>query len=253
MFSNLSNTDSFGVLAIFFAIFLGGVLKGATGVGMPIVAIPVITAFYDIRLAVTILVVPNILSNTLQIYKYRNYNLEPRFTRNFAIAGLLGAALGTMMLAYVPVDQLNILMALIVLAYIVLRLTKPVFQLPLERAKKLAWYAGLSGGVLQGALGISGPVSLTFLNAIKLNRSVFIFTISVFFIAMCVAQIPLLIAYGLMNVQTFIVGLFAFIPLLAGLPVGEMIGRRMNAVVFDRVILVLLSVLALKQIIGVML
>ena len=184
MLSNTSSTDSFGVLAIFFAIFLGGVLKGATGVGMPIVAVPVIAAFYDVRLAVTILVVPNILSNTLQIYKYRTYNLEPKFTRNFAIVGLLGAALGTMMLAYVPVDQLNILMALIVLAYIVLRLTKPVFHLPLERARKLVWYAGLGGGLLQGALGISGPISLTFLNSIKLKRPVFIFTISVFFIAM---------------------------------------------------------------------
>ena len=57
---------------------------------------------------------------------------------------------------------------------------------------------------------------------------------------------PLLIAYGLMDFQTFIVGLVAFIPLIAGLPVGEIIGKRMNAIVFDRVILFLLSVLALK-------
>ena len=252
MLSNISNTDSFGVLAIFFAIFLGGILKGVTGVGMPIVAIPVIAAFYDVRLAVTILAIPNLLSNTLQIYKYRSYNLETGFTRNFAIAGLLGAALGTMLLAHAPVDQLNILMALIVLAYIVMRLTKPVFHLPLERARKLVWYAGIGGGVLQGALGISGPISLTFLNSIKLDRSVFIFTISVFFIAMSSAQIVLLIAYGLMDWQTFLVGLIAFIPLIAGLPVGEIIGRRMNAVVFDKVILFLLSVLAIKQIIGVL-
>ena len=251
MLSTISSTDSLGVLAIFFALFLGGILKGATGVGVPIVAVPVIAAFYDVRLAVTILVIPNLLSNSLQIYKYRTYNLEPGFTRNFAIAGLLGAAFGTMMLAYVPVDQLSILMALIVLAYIVLRLTKPVFHLPLARARKLVWYAGLGGGVLQGALGISGPVSLTFLNSIKLNRPLFIFTISVFFIAMSLAQMPLLIAYGLMDWKTFIVGLLAFIPLIAGLPVGEIIGKRMNAIVFDRVILILLTVLALKQIISV--
>ena len=252
MLSNISMTDSVGLLAIFFAMFLGGILKGATGAGLPIIAVPVIAAFYDVRLAVIILVIPNFLTNIWQMYKFRAHNLEPEFTRNFAISGLLGATIGTMILNWVPIDQLNILMALIVFAYIALKLAKPAFHIPFEHAKKIVWFAGLGGGSLQGALGISAPISLTFANAVKLERPVFIFTMSVFFTAMCVAQIPLQIAYGMMSWNTVIVGLIALIPLFAGMPIGEIIGKRMNAIVFDRVILIMLTVLALKQIISVL-
>ena len=35
-------------------LFLGAVLKGATGAGLPIVAIPTIAGFYDVRVAVVL-------------------------------------------------------------------------------------------------------------------------------------------------------------------------------------------------------
>ena len=252
MFTDMLMADYLGLTAIFVAFFLGGILKGATGAGMPIIVVPVIAAVYDVRLAVVILVIPNFLSNVFQIYKFRSYNTEPKFTRTFAIMGLLGAGLGTLILGWAPVDQLNILMAIIVFAYIALKLFKPSFQIPMKRAKKLVGYAGFTGGILQGALGISAPISITFVNAVKLERPVFIFTMSLFFISMTMSQIPLQIAQGMMTWETIVIGLISFIPLMAGMPVGEIIGKRMNAEVFDRVILLMLTVLALKQLVGVL-
>jgi uncharacterized membrane protein YfcA len=41
--------DPITIVAIFLAFALGGVLKGATGAGAPIITIPVIAAFYDHR------------------------------------------------------------------------------------------------------------------------------------------------------------------------------------------------------------
>lgn len=253
MISNFSITDPIGILTIFFAMFLGGILKGVTGSGMPIIAVPVIAAFYDVRLAVIVLVIPNLLINTFQVYKFRSHNIEKKFTAKFAFSGLVGAALGTIMLSWLPIEKLNILMALILLLYIGLRISKPSFHIPLSRAHKLVWYAGLGGGFLQGALGISAPIAVTFANAIKLNRPVHIFTISVFFSTMCLIQIPLLIAYGFMTWQIIIIGFIACIPIMLGLSVGDILGKRMNAIIFDRVTLLMLTVLAFKQIISVLL
>ena len=39
---------------------------------------------------------------------------------------------------------------------------------------------GAGGGVLQGSAGLSAPVSITFLNSMKLERNQFIPTISVY-------------------------------------------------------------------------
>jgi uncharacterized membrane protein YfcA len=51
--------DTITIIAILVAFALGGILKGATGAGAPIVTIPVIAAFYDVRIAVIIMVIPN--------------------------------------------------------------------------------------------------------------------------------------------------------------------------------------------------
>ena len=54
--------DTITIIAILIAFALGGILKGATGAGAPIVTIPVIAAFYDVRVAVIIMVIPNLLT-----------------------------------------------------------------------------------------------------------------------------------------------------------------------------------------------
>ena len=66
--------DPITIFAILAAFALGGTLKGATGAGAPIITIPVIAAFYDVRIAVIIMVIPNLLTNISQIYQFRKNN-----------------------------------------------------------------------------------------------------------------------------------------------------------------------------------
>lgn len=242
----LSLADPWGVLAIFVALGLGGILKGATGAGVPILAIPIIAAVFDIKIAVALLVIPNFLTNSWQAFKYRDHPVEKGFALKFGIFGALGAGLGTLLLAHLPSSILSLAIAVIIFAYISLRLTKPAFQLTLVRAKKLLGSAGLIGGILQGAVGVSAPVAVTFLNSMRIPRSNFVFTISVFFAAMCIVQIPVQIAYGLLNWNIVVFSLLAIVPLFATIPLGEWIGKRLSPTVFDRAILVVLAALAVR-------
>ena len=72
--------DPITIFAILAAFALGGTLKGATGAGAPIITIPVIAAFYDVRIAVIIMVIPNLLTNISQIYQFRKTILPLFFT-----------------------------------------------------------------------------------------------------------------------------------------------------------------------------
>ena len=72
--------DPITIFAILVAFALGGTLKGATGAGAPIITIPVIAAFYDVRIAVIIMVIPNLLTNISQIYQFRKTILPMFFT-----------------------------------------------------------------------------------------------------------------------------------------------------------------------------
>ena len=86
-------------LIIILSFIFAGILKGATGAGAPIITIPVIAAFYDVRLAVVLMVVPNFLSNIQQLYHFRKSILPKFYTLSFAIGGGIGAFIGTIFLS----------------------------------------------------------------------------------------------------------------------------------------------------------
>lgn len=228
------------------AIALGGVLKGATGAGAPVVAVPILAMLYDVPLAVTVFAVPNLLSNVWQGWRYRAHRLPGRFTLVYAGSGAAGAVAGTWMLARMPSAALLLLTAMAVFIFIAFRLMRPDWRLGFATARRLAAPVGVAAGVLQGAAGLSAPVSVTFLNAMKLERATFIPTISAFFATMSAVQLPLLAGYGLMTPTRFLYGLGALAVIMAALPVGEALARHVPARVFDRVILILLAVVALR-------
>lgn len=220
---------------------------------MPPLAIPVIAAFHDIRTAVVLLVIPNFLVNLWQAIKYHHDDPSPELARWVAIWAIGGALVGTWMLAFLPISALNLALAAVIFGYIALRLSRPTFKLPLDQARRLAPVAGLSGGILQGTIGISAPVAATFVNAMQLPRGGFIAMISVFFAAMCLAQLPAQLALGLMTPGLAFVGVLSLIPLFAGLAVGDWVGKKLDPKLFDRIILVFLGALATKQVLDVLL
>lgn len=240
--------DLTAALAILVALALGGVLKGATGAGAPVIAVPVMAAFVDVRLAVIVMVLPNVVTNLWQSWRYRAHHLKRGFAAKFAVGGGVGAFAGTVLLATLPAELLSLIMALAVFGYIGLRLAQPEFRLGLAPAERLLLPVGFAGGMLQGAAGISAPVTISFLNAMRLERQAFIVTISVFFAAMSLFQIATLAAFGLLTPRLLGLGGIALAPLLAGMPVGNWAARHMSVAAFDRTMLVVLALLALRLI-----
>lgn len=238
--------DTITIIAILSAFALGGILKGATGAGAPIVTIPVIAAFYDVRVAVIIMVIPNLLTNIGQIYQFRKTILPSFFTVSFAVGGGIGAFVGTILLAKLSIKILTLSVAFIVIIYIFLKLIVPSWKLMYEKATKLVFILGVAGGVLQGTAGLSAPISITFLNAMKLERNQFIPTISVYFGVMSIFQMPTLYYYDFLNFEIIIASLISTIVLLCFMPIGSWIAKSVSKENFDKITLILLAFIAVR-------
>ena len=238
--------DPITVSAILIAFALGGTLKGATGAGAPIITIPVIAAFYDVRIAVIIMVIPNLLTNISQIYQFRKTILPLFFTSSFALGGGIGAFIGTMLLINLPIKILTLAVAFIVIIYIILKIVVPSWQLTYKKATKLVFIMGTGGGVLQGSAGLSAPISITFLNSMKLERKQFIPTISVYFGIMSIFQFPTLYYYNFFNLEITLLSVFSTVILICFMPLGSWFAKNMSKEVFDKIILILLSFIALR-------
>jgi len=242
---------SIEILALVIAAFsLGGILKGATGVGAPFLAVPIMAILVDVPFAVAVFLISNIVANAVQIWRFRESNNKPVFSYWFAATGVMGAGIGTFALAALSSVVLTTTVAVFVLLYVSFRLFNPSWSLSWEAASKAVRPVGAIGGVFQGAIGLSGPVAISFVNAAGLPRPQFIFTMSLYFFAMTLIQLPVQIGLGIMTWERAGLGFLALLPLFLGMVAGEKIGSRFSKRTFDQVIIVLLTLLALRLLIG---
>lgn len=224
----------------------GGVLKGATGAGAPILAVPAITAMFDVRFAVMVMLVPNVFTNIWQVWRYRERLPSSGFMLLLLTGGAFGIVTGTWALKSLASDTLSLVMAGAVFAYIALRLMRPHWSLPMRIGRKLAFPAGLASGILQGSAGISAPVSITFLHSLQLGREAFIATISSQFVVLTVIQIVATAYGGLLGPSDLMFSALALLPVALGMPLGSALARRASPATMDRVVLVILAAIAAK-------
>lgn len=234
------------LLIAFIALLVAGIVKGAIGSGVPVIVVPILTMLYDVQLAIALLVAPNLFSNALQVWQYRRHLLPLRFLAAFSIAGGLGIVLGTWGLVVLSPDILSLSVAGVIVLYLIIKVMKRRIALPFNIAARLAIPIGLLAGVLQGAAGMSAPASVTFLNAMQLKRNVFIGSISVFFVAITIVQIPALLNAGILTLERFLFSILALVVILAAMPLGARLGKRLPHRWFDNLVMLLLASIAGK-------
>lgn len=235
------------------ALAAGAIVKGATGMGLPLVALPVLTAAFGLQHAVGLMVIPLIVTNAWQVWRFRREAGSDRlaFMPWFLAGGVVGIGVGTWALTTLPERVLVLALGAMLLGYIGLRLVTPQWSLGLKLARRLGPLAGLGGGTLQGATGISAPIGVTFIHAMKLDRDAHVFTVSAMFLTFAVVQLPALWAAGVMRPEWMLQGVLALVPILAFMPLGHWISGKLSRTAFDRMILVFLGLIGLKMVLGV--
>jgi uncharacterized protein len=227
------------------AIFFGGLLKGAVGMGAPLVSVPVLAAIYGVRTAIAVMTIPLIVSNLLQIWTYRRAR-EGRNALMRLLAGcVVGVVLGTFLLGVAPEAWLAVVLAVLLAAYLVFSLARPEFSLSAATARHAALPVGLATGVLQGAAGISTPVSVTFIHAQRLTRDAHLFAVSTMFTVLSMTQIVALSAIGVMTWRLAATSVAALVPIMAGVWAGQLFGDRVSRRAFERLTLAVLAMIAI--------
>jgi uncharacterized protein len=235
-------------IVIFVALALGGLVKGALGACLPVVAVPVLASFFSVPYAIAILVMPTAATNIWQLWQFRHHRAGLGWLTGLCVAAGVGIAVGTWLLANLPGHVLGLILAVMVIIYIAMRLARPDWHIPLRLAARIAPAVGLISGILQGATGISAPVSLTFASSLGFSRPQFVFAVSALFVSFAVVQIPSLVLTGILTWHRLLLGALAFIPILLAMPAGNWLATRLSHNAFNRLLLGLLAVIAAKLI-----
>lgn len=229
------------------AVLLGALVKAVTGLGLPLIAIPAMSLFIPVEEAVVIIAIPNVLMNGILAARVADARAEVRDLPILAGAGVGGAVVGTFVLVSVSEEPLLVVLAAVVLGYVVTSGWREGVALSADSSRRWAPAVGFSAGVMQGAVGISGPLVATWIHAYRLPRNAYVLSVTVMFLLSGGTQLVVLTAAGRMWGAPLALGLAAILPVLATIPLGARIRERLEGPVFDRVVLIMLvgSALAL--------
>ena len=231
------------LVVIVSAIALGAFVKGVTGTGLPMIAIPVIAAFLGVERAVVLMTIPGVLSNVWMLWVHRGRLTEARDLPLLVGAGVVGAATGTWLLQALDPGLLGLVLAGVIVGYVMVFVARPGFRLGPGLTRYLSAPVGGLAGAMQGATGISGPLLSTYLHGYRLDRAVYIVSISTLYLVFSVTQIFSLVSLGMYSTARLRDGLLALLPMVM-LPVGNRVAGRLSRRTFDYVILGVLLIAA---------
>ena len=227
------------LLTLVVGFSVAGLAKGATAMGLPLIATPILASVFGPKEAVVIITIPIFVANTilvLQSWRVLGYlrTLVPLILANAA-----GTVAGALLLAGLDQKTFAILITVMVVLFLV-RGGRLVGDPGARRAQLLTPVVGFVGGVMQGTTSISSPVIGSFFHAMKLPPREYVITLAAVFQLSSAVQLVSYAALGLFTPDLVTLGVIACIPMLVALMAGIAVRGRLDQVRFRQVIVVLL-------------
>ncbi|HUG07178.1 MAG: sulfite exporter TauE/SafE family protein [Chloroflexota bacterium] len=228
------------LLVLTLGLAVAGLAKGTSGMGLPLIATPILAGVFGPRLAVAIVTIPILASNTLLLVQgFRKrpslHGLGPLF-----VASAIGTAIGTLLLASLDQRTFAVLITLMVVVFLA-RGDRLLGEDPAAlRARILGPLVCFVGGVLQGTTSIASPLVGSYFHARRLGAADFVFTLAAIFELNAIVQVIGYTAQGLFTPEVVALGLLGLVPTLLALAAGIALRGRLDPRRFRQFIVVLI-------------
>ena len=244
MFAPIAETTTPGLIALMaVSLLIAGLVKGVIGVGMPVVAFPLLSMLVDVQTAVMLLSMPLVLSNIPQaledgLVTQTLWSLAP------VLVGMIpGVWIGVAVLLNVDPAVAKIIAGASVILVAALTLLAPKLQIKQRLVGPVGLGAGFCGGLLGGIAALSGPLVFIFLLAKGLRGRAFTKEASMFLVVSSVLLASALTSSHRFDWRDALISTFATAPVVAGTLVGRKVRDAIPADAFKKlvVLMVLLS------------
>jgi uncharacterized membrane protein YfcA len=228
------------LLILVLGLGVAGFAKGITGMGLPLVATPLLAGVFGPKAAVVIVTIPIFAANSILVLQgWKRLNVL-RSVAPIIGASAIGTIVGVNLLALLDQRTFAILISAMVVIFL-LRGDRLIGEDPgARRARILGPIVGLVGGVLQGTTSIASPLIGSFFHARKMDRHEYVVVLAAIFELNSIIQLIGYGALGLYTPEIVAIGLLGLVPTLLALMAGIFFRGRLDQARFRQLIVVLL-------------
>lgn len=239
--SDILDTGPWVLAWCFFALMSGGLVKGALGVGTPLLPVPLMSLVLPPQLAVAMMSMPVVVANLVQVSEagHPGYTVR-RFWPAFVFL-LVGTWVGVKVLSVIDERWLLGIVGVTVIAFALLQGSNRRFHIPAALEKVAGGCFGFAAGVIGGLSAMFGPMLIIFLVSIPgLVKDRFVGSISFLYIAAVFPWTGNLLYYGILDGPTLVWSALAILPVTLGLFIGKRLRGKISEDLFRRLVIVVL-------------
>lgn len=218
-------------------------VKGAIGFGFPALGTPLLSLVVDVKTAVVVLILPNILMDGIQLARRGAPLSSLRRLGALLAGGAVGMVLGTRALALLSPRAATVILGVFVLGFVALNVTGLPPRLPARWERWLSAPAGLVAGVIGGVTNAPATALVLYFQAIGLPKHEFVSSVAFTFLFYKLVQLGAVTWYGLLPWSLLWVSLALTVVGLAGFAVGLRVQDRLDQRSFNRAVLGFLAAL----------
>ncbi|MDB4022290.1 sulfite exporter TauE/SafE family protein [Litorivicinus sp.] len=241
------STESLLIIALI--VFIGGMIKGFLGFGMPIFATPLLALFMPLLAVIPLMAVPVLFSN---IYQAKlNKPFKQYFSRFWPLGlfQITGVVIGVQILVSANTDLLKLGLGLIVICNVCLRIFKLKLRIPSAQEGYFGPFGGLVAGFVGGTTSFVGPLLVLYLSSLEnLKKDDFVRVIAFLYLG---GFIPMYGGLAVLDAFTWqqLAGSAAIcLPMLTGVYYGERLRSVISENLFERAVMLTLGSVALSLI-----
>jgi uncharacterized membrane protein YfcA len=237
------------LLVVVLASLVGATVKSVTGLGYPVFAVPIIALVLGVEDAVVLVALPNLGANAYLCWESRDARDQTRDLPLLVGFGIVGAIIGTIALVRLPEEPLLLVLALTIGVFVVNFVRRPDVAIDPRTATRWSPVVGTVIGLLQGAIGVSGPVVATWVHGYRLPPRVFVHTVTFIFGVTGAVQIVVLAIQGQFTTDRLVAAAAASVPVAIATPLGVRLRDRLAGPAFDRAVLAVLLLSAVSLVV----
>ena len=233
-------------LVIITAVFLlAGMVKGVVGLGLPTVAIGLLTALIGLSEGMVLMVIPSLVTNLWQALAGGALITVLRRVWGLLLAVFIGAWVGVNLFGRSDAIVLTVLLGGLLCTYSVFGLTSPKLPAPGRHERWLSPVLGGINGILTGLTGTFVLPGVPYFQTLGFSRDVMVQAMGILFFLSTMALAVALAGHGRLNVEIGAASAFATLPALLGMFFGARLRRRLTEQRFRQALFVALLLLGI--------
>ncbi|AXF23325.1 sulfite exporter TauE/SafE family protein [Burkholderia pyrrocinia] len=246
--SSLQGLTPFDLAGIAVALLLGGMAKGITGIGVPLIAMPILSQFLPIRHAVLLLSMPIILGNIPQALEGGQVLATARKIAAPIAGTVIGNIVGVAILLSLNPGHAQAASGALLIVAATLMLAAPKLNLPHAWQKPVGFALGFGAALMESIASVPGPLLATYLISSGATGRVFTKQIAIILVVSIVTLITTFSGTAHASAADLAISAAASLPAIAGMWLVRPLRDKMSPRIFRMVVLLFVLVAASQMI-----